>query len=41
MASPPDREVELRRLDLRFAATRVSDERAVARLVQSIQACGN
>jgi ParB family chromosome partitioning protein len=40
MASPPDREVELRRLDLRFAATRVSDERAVARLVQSIEACG-
>ena len=40
MASPPDREVELRCLDLRFAATRVSDERAVARLVQSIQACG-
>lgn len=40
MASLRDCEVELRRLDLRFAATRVSDERAVARLVQSIDACG-
>jgi ParB-like chromosome segregation protein Spo0J len=40
MASLRDRQVELCRLDLRFAATRVSDERAVARLVQSIDACG-
>jgi len=40
MASRPDLEVELRRLELRFAATRVSDERAVQRLVQSIDACG-
>ena len=35
MASRPDIEVELRRLELRFAATRVSDERAVQRLVRS------
>ena len=35
-----DREIELRRLDLRFAAARVSDERAVRRLMQSIDACG-
>lgn len=40
MANRPDSEVELHRLELRFAATRVSDERAVARLVQSIDACG-
>jgi ParB-like chromosome segregation protein Spo0J len=40
MASLLDREVELRRLQLRFAATRVDDGRAVARLVQSIDACG-
>jgi ParB family chromosome partitioning protein len=40
MGSRPDIEVELRRLELRFAATRVSDERAVQRLVQSIDACG-
>jgi len=35
-----DREIELRRLELRFAAARVSDERAVRRLMQSIDACG-
>ena len=40
MANRPDREVELRRLELRFAATRVDDERAVHRLVQSIDECG-
>jgi ParB family chromosome partitioning protein len=40
MANLPDREVELHRLELRFAATRVSDERALARLMQSIDACG-
>ncbi len=40
MASPPDRKVELSRLELRFAATRVDDGRALARLVQSIDACG-
>jgi hypothetical protein len=37
---PPDREIELQRLELRFAAARVSDERAVRRLMQSIDACG-
>ena len=40
MANHPDSEVELNRLELRFAATRVNDERAVQRLVQSIDACG-
>ena len=40
MANRPDNEVELHRLALRFAATRVSDERAVQRLVQSIEECG-
>ncbi|MCB2021873.1 MAG: hypothetical protein KDG44_13835 [Burkholderiaceae bacterium] len=40
MANRPDNEVELHRLELRFAATRVSDARAVQRLVQSIDACG-
>ena len=40
MANRPDSEVELNRLELRFAATRVNDERAVQRLVQSIDACG-
>ena len=40
MASRPEREVELHRLELRFAATRVADSRAVQRLVQSIDACG-
>jgi ParB family transcriptional regulator, chromosome partitioning protein len=40
MANRPDNEVELDRLELRFAATRVSDARAVLRLVQSIDACG-
>jgi ParB-like chromosome segregation protein Spo0J len=36
----PEHEVGLDRLELRFAATRVNDERAVQRLVQSIDACG-
>jgi hypothetical protein len=40
MANRPDSEVELHRLELRFAATRVEDRRAVQRLVQSIDACG-
>jgi ParB family transcriptional regulator, chromosome partitioning protein len=40
MAIRPDCEVELHRLELRFAATRVDDKRAVQRLVQSIDACG-
>ena len=40
MANRPDNEVELDRLELRFAATRVSHARAVQRLVQSIDACG-
>jgi ParB-like chromosome segregation protein Spo0J len=40
MASRPDNEVELHRLELRFAAMRVNDARAVQRLVQSIDACG-
>lgn len=40
MASRPDNEVELHRLELRFAPTRVSDARAVQRLVHSIDACG-
>ena len=40
MANRPEREVELHHLELRFAATRVDDERAVQRLVQSIDACG-
>lgn len=40
MAHRADSEVELHRLQLRFAAARVIDERAVQRLVQSIDACG-
>ena len=40
MANRPDSEVELHRLELRFAATRVNDERAVQRLVQSVDTCG-
>ncbi len=40
MANRPDSEVELNRLALRFAVTRVNDERAVQRLVQSIDECG-
>lgn len=35
-----EREIELRQLQLRFAAARVHDERAVRRLMQSIDACG-
>ena len=40
MADRPDSDVELQRLQLRFAAARVSDERAVQRLMHSIDACG-
>jgi len=40
MANHPDNEVELHRLEMRFAATRVDDRRAVQRLVQSIDVCG-
>jgi len=40
MANHPDNEVELNRLEMRFAATRVEDRRAVQRLMQSIDACG-
>jgi len=40
MADLPDSDVELERLQLRFAAARVSDERAVQRLMHSIDACG-
>ena len=40
MANRPDSEVELHRLQMRFAATRVDDRRAVQGLVQSIDACG-
>jgi hypothetical protein len=39
-ANHPEGEVGLDRLELRFAATRVNDQRAVQRLVQSIEACG-
>ena len=40
MADHPDSDVELQRLQLRFAAARVSDERAVQRLMHSIDTCG-
>jgi hypothetical protein len=40
MDSRPDSEVGSSRLQLRFAATRVRDERAIQRLVQSIEECG-
>jgi hypothetical protein len=40
MADHPDSNVELQRLQLRFAAARVSDERAVQRLMHSIDTCG-
>jgi ParB-like chromosome segregation protein Spo0J len=40
MAEHPDSEVELQRLQLRYAGARVSDERAVQRLMRSIDACG-
>lgn len=40
MADRPDSDIELHQLQLRFAAARVSDERAVQRLMQSIDACG-
>ena len=40
MANRPDSEVELHLLALRFAATRVNDERAVQRLMRSIDTCG-
>jgi len=40
MADRPDSDIELHQLQLRFTAVRVSDERAVQRLMQSIDACG-
>jgi ParB family chromosome partitioning protein len=40
MVNRPDSDVEIERLQLRFAGARVSDERAVRRLMQSIDACG-
>lgn len=40
MVNRPEDEVDLHRLELRFAATRVSDARAVQRLADSIEACG-
>jgi ParB-like chromosome segregation protein Spo0J len=40
MADRPDSDVELQRLQLRYAAARVSDERAVQRLMRSIDTCG-
>jgi len=40
MADRPDSDIELHQLQLRFATARVSDERAVQRLMQSIDACG-
>ena len=40
MANRPDREVELRSLQLQFSTTRVTDERAVQRLLHSIDECG-
>ena len=38
MANRPDNEVELHRLEMRFAATRVEDRRAVQRLACVFQA---
>ncbi len=40
MADRPDSDIELHQLQLRFAMARVSDERAVQRLMQSIDVCG-
>jgi ParB-like chromosome segregation protein Spo0J len=40
MVNRPDSDVEIERLQLRFAGARVSDERAVRRLMQSIDECG-
>jgi hypothetical protein len=40
MADRPDSDIELHQLQLRFAMARVSDERAVRRLMQSIDVCG-
>jgi ParB-like chromosome segregation protein Spo0J len=40
MVNRPDSDVEIERLQLRFAGARVIDERAVRRLMQSIDACG-
>ncbi len=40
MVNRPDSDVEIERLQLRFAGARVSDDRAVRRLMQSIDACG-
>ena len=40
MVNRPDSDVEIERLELRFAGARVIDERAVRRLMQSIDECG-
>jgi ParB family transcriptional regulator, chromosome partitioning protein len=40
MADRPDSDIELHRLQLRFASVRMNDECAVRRLMQSIDACG-
>jgi ParB family transcriptional regulator, chromosome partitioning protein len=40
MADRPDSDIELHRLQLRFASMRMNDEGAVRRLMQSIDACG-
>jgi ParB-like chromosome segregation protein Spo0J len=40
MASENNLDVDLHRLQLRFAATRVNDRRAIERLSQSIERCG-
>ena len=40
MADRPDSEIELHRLQLRFANVRMNDDCAVRRLMQSIDACG-
>ncbi|CAM4208271.1 ParB/RepB/Spo0J family partition protein [Roseateles saccharophilus] len=40
MVNRPDGDIEIERLQLRFVGARVSDERAVKRLMQSIDACG-
>ena len=40
MTDRPDSDIELHQLQLRFTAVRVCDERAVQRLMQSIDACG-
>src|SRR5437764_11650491 len=40
MADRPDSDIELHRLQLRFAGVRMNDDCAVRRLMQSIDACG-